>query len=140
MTCLQAAKLGADHVQLIINKPDYEDVLDHMRLMLGVDAAVSPRVVTVKEVLRLTSEEPYMELASLPGDTVKIIELRIAHDSHIAGKLIKDIAWPPNSLVVAVLHKFEAAVPGPDDTLLSGDRVVAIVSKHQINDLVKLLT
>ena len=140
MTCLQAAKLGADHVQLVINKPDYEDILDHMRLMLGVDAAIAPRVVTVKEVLRLTSEEPYVELANLPGDTVKVIELHVSHDSPVVGKLIKDIVWPTESIIVAILHKFEATVPGPEDTMLGGDRIVAIVSKHQVNDLVKLLT
>lgn len=140
MTCLQASKLGVKHVQLVINKPDYESVLDTMSLTLGVQQAVAPRVVTVDEIRRITSEEPYIDLAALPGNTARIIEVRVSHHSPCVGQEIKDIKWPPGVRIAALLQKFEARIAMATDRIMAGDRVVAIVKSDQIEKLVKALT
>lgn len=139
MTCLQASKLGTEHVQLVINKPDYEDILDEMSQTLGVETAVAPRVVTVNEVLRITSEADFVELASLSNDTIKVIEVKLNNKGDAAGKKLREIKWPPSCVIAAVLHKFEASVPNADDRIIASDRVVAIIERKQIRDLLKLL-
>ena len=141
MTSLQAAKLGAHHVKLVINKPDYEAVLNELKDVLGVETVLSPRIATVNEILRYLSTDPYIELATLPDQNGKILEIYIPPDSNCNGKKIKDIMLPRDSLIVALLHKYHAKIPHMDDTILSGDRVVAIV-KHEgdINPLVETLT
>lgn len=50
MTCLQAKKLGVAHVELVINKPDYEQVLQNISGFLNFESIVSPRRVTVSEI------------------------------------------------------------------------------------------
>lgn len=140
MTCLQAKKLGAAHVQLVINKPDYEDVLDELKSNLGVELVVAPRKATVDEVMRYLSREPYVVLATLPQKTGKIIEIRVAPDSPCINQEIKAIAFPPGAVIVALLHKFQAKLPGANDKILAGDRVVVITQDDKINALLKLLT
>jgi trk system potassium uptake protein TrkA len=140
MTCLQAAKLGAKHVQLVINKPDYEAVLNNLSGTLGIQLTVSPRITTGNEVLRYISKEPYIELAALPGGEVRVVELLVAKDSPCVNKTIRDLPLPRGTVIVALQHKFQAKVPRAEDVLLAGDRVVVIVRQNQIKDVVNLLT
>ncbi|MEM9227111.1 MAG: Trk system potassium transporter TrkA, partial [Verrucomicrobiota bacterium] len=139
MTCLQANKLGARHVQLVINKPDYEDVLDQLKETLGVELAVAPRKATMDELLRYLSIERYTELSTMPDKTGKIIELQVSSDSPCINQKIRDIMLPPGAIIVVLLHKFQAKVPGADDVILPGDRLVIIVREDSLKPLLKLL-
>ena len=139
MTSIQAAKLGAKHVQTVINKTDYEEILLNLRSALEIETLVSPRLVTANEVLRYMSNEPYVELFSFPRQAARILEIQVSMDSPCAGKVLKEIAWPKHSVIVALLHKFQVKVPGADDKILAGDRVVVITRDNNTKDLVKLL-
>jgi len=131
LTCLQAAKLGADHVQLVINKGDYDQLLGILKTMLGIEVVVSPRQATADFMLRNLSSESTTTLAHVPGGDGEIIEVRIQHSSPCVGRKVKDMRLPSGALFVALLHKFKAKVPAADDTILAGDRVVLIVSEGQ---------
>jgi trk system potassium uptake protein TrkA len=131
LTCLQAAKLGANHVQLVINKGDYDQLLGILKTMLGIEVVVSPRQATAEFMLRNLSSDNSATLAEVPGGGGEIVEVRIKHSSPCVGKKIKDIHLPAGALFVALLHKFKAKVPAADDVILAGDRVVLIVSKAQ---------
>lgn len=139
MTSIQAAKLGTRHVQTVINKSDYEDILMNLRSALDIETIVSPRIVTANEVLRYLSEDPFVELFSFPGQKARIVEIQIKPDSPSQGKTLREIALPKHAVAVALLHKFEVKVPGADDAILPGDRVVVITREENLKDLVKLL-
>jgi len=138
VTGLQASRLGAKHVQLVINRSDYEAVLDDLKEKLGVELLVSPRVATVTEVERFLMPEAVVDLARLEGD-LRLLEFRVGRDAPANGSLVREVAWPRGTLVVALLHKFEARVPGPDDRVLEGDRVVTISAESRRSDLRRLL-
>ncbi len=138
LTCLQAAKLGADHVQLVINKGDYDQLLGILKSMLGIEVVVSPRQATADFMRRTLSSESVIKLADLP-EGGHILEIRISHASPVVGRKIKDIQLPSNSLFVALQHKFKAKVPGANDTILAGDRVLVLVNEAQEEALLKHL-
>lgn len=138
MTCLQASKLGAHHVMLAINRTDYAEVLEQMKIAIGVELAVSPRVATANQILRYISREPYIDLGSLPGDVGKIIEITVKPDSPSDGRKLREIDWPTGCVAVALLHKSEAKTPGADDVIEAGDHIVVIVHQERIKDLLKL--
>ena len=140
MTGLQSSKLGAAHIQIVINKTDYEEVLDRMKSALGIEMSVSPRIATVNEVMRYLSPAPYTELADLPNKAGKILEIRISGESPQTGRLIKDIPLPSGTVFVALLHKFQAVVPGAEDIILEGDRVVVITKEDNIKKLLEMFT
>ncbi|MEM8867695.1 MAG: Trk system potassium transporter TrkA [Verrucomicrobiota bacterium] len=139
LTCVQAAKLGAKHVQLLINKGDYDDLLGALRTTLSIELVVSPRRATADFMLRNLSNEPVTVLAELPDDGGQILEVRINHSSPSVGRTVRDIALPKSSLLVALLHKFKAKVPAAEDTILAGDRVVVIVAEQQKKELIACL-
>jgi trk system potassium uptake protein TrkA len=140
LTCLQAAKLGADHVQLVINKGDYDQLLGILKTMLGIEVVVSPRKATADYMLRNLSTDTVEMLAEMPNKGGRILEVRIKHSSPCVGRKIVDIELPRGSLFVALLHKYKAKVPAADDTILAGDRVVVIVNADQERALLKILT
>jgi trk system potassium uptake protein TrkA len=140
MTSVQAAKLGARHVQTVVNKTDYEDILDNLRGTLRIETLVSPRRVTANEVVRYISPEPWIELFRFPRQAARIVEIRVAADSPAAGKTLRELGWPRHAVAVALLHKFQAKVPGADDRILGGDRVVVVTREDNLRALVRQLT
>jgi trk system potassium uptake protein len=139
MTCLQARKLGAKHPLLLINRADYIDVLERLKETLGLELVVSPRVATANEVMRFTSRAPYVDLAQLPHRGGHIIEVKVQPKSPIDGKMLREVKWPKNCVVVGLLHRSEAKVPGANDVIAGGDRLVVIVRQDQIPELLQLL-
>lgn len=139
LTAAQARKLGCKHVQTVLNKSDYEDILHNMQDALGIEAFVSPRKVTAQEVLRYISEEPYIELFRFPEHDSRILEIKVSEGSPAAGKMLREIRWPPHSVAVALHHKFQIRVPGADDSILAGDRVVVITREENVRELLKLM-
>lgn len=138
LTCIQASKLGAAHVQLLINKGDYDDLLGMLQSRLDIEFAVSPRRATADFMVRNLSNAAVTPLVEMP-DGSRILEMRISHSSPAIGKMIKDIHLPVGCLLVALLHKFKAKVPAADDTILAGDRVVVIVSGEKEKEVTRAL-
>ncbi|MBL4576693.1 MAG: Trk system potassium transporter TrkA, partial [Opitutaceae bacterium] len=115
MTCLQASKLGTKHVILLSNRADYLDVIERFHETLGIEMAVSPRVATANEILRYLSDENFIELATLPFNAGRILEVKVAENSQCVGQTFREISWPKECVIVALLHKFEARTPGAND-------------------------
>jgi trk system potassium uptake protein TrkA len=140
MTALQAIHLGAKHTQTIINRSDYEHILNQLKDTLGLNLAVSPRKAMAQEVLRYISVKPFIELSTLPDNAGKIIEIRVSGMSPCVNKKIREIPLPSATVIVALLHKFKAMVPSAEDTILAGDRLVIVTRKNNVQELVDLFT
>lgn len=139
MTSMQASKLGAPHVLLLINKADYQEVLENLKSSIGVEQVVSPRLATANEVVRALSTQSFIELAALPAGKARLLEIRLGPKSPAAGRKVRDLNLPKGCVIVALLHKFQAKVPSAEDTLLAGDRVVATVPEDRVKDLLSTL-
>lgn len=140
MTCLQARKLGAKHVILAITRADYNEIVQTSKETLGVNAAVSPRLATAAEVLRYVSTEKFIELAQLPGDVGRLIEVTVAPGSTCDGKKVRDVRWPSGSVVLALQTKIEARTPGPDDIIAAGNRVIVLLKPDLLREVLRLVT
>lgn len=139
MTSIQAAKIGTRHVQTVINKSDYEEILLNLRSALHIETLVSPRLVTANEVLRYLSREPFIELFNFPNQRARILEIQVSKRSRCTGQSLREINWPKHAVLVALLRKFQVKVPGADDQILAGDRVVVITREENIKDILRLL-
>lgn len=131
MSCLQARKLGARHLHLILNRVDYEGVVQDLRQDLHLHTIAAPRIVTAEELMRFTSDESVIELASLPDQVATFFEVRIEENSAGHNKLISEIALPQGCVIIALLHKFQVKVPAAHDRILAGDRLILIAHPSQ---------
>jgi trk system potassium uptake protein TrkA len=139
VTCLQAAKLGAKHVQAVINKGDYGAMMESLRGSVGIQQIVSPRIATAEEVLRYISPEPCVVLGKLQDGGGEIVEVRVGEGSSAAGRPVREISWPQRCVVTAIQHLFEAKLATPDEMIQAGDRVLVITRPENIPALKDLL-
>ncbi|HQU08612.1 MAG: Trk system potassium transport protein TrkA [Verrucomicrobia bacterium 21-51-4] len=140
MTAIQANRLGAKHTQILVNKPDYEPIMESLTTTLGIQQTVSPRLATATEAMRLISEKPYTELAPIPQNVGKIIELKVDPTSSVVGHTLAQIRLPKPTLVLLLTHKYQGRVPGPQDLVLAGDRLAILVTNDNLAEVVSLFT
>jgi CIC family chloride channel protein len=57
----------------------------------------------------------------------RIVDLELTHDHALVGRRVKDIAWPPSTLVVAVRRGADAFTPNGQTEVQRGDRLTVLV-------------
>lgn len=139
MTSAQAAALGSRNVQMVLNKSDYEEILQSLSGPLKLSQFVSPRLVTAQEVLRQLSDEPFYELFRFPGNAARIIEICVPVDSPCSGKQLRELGWPRHAVIVALLHQFQTKVPTADDRIIGGDHIIVITREENIPPVLALI-
>lgn len=140
MTGLQVAALGIEHVQVLINKPDYARILQKIRSTLGIEHVVSPRIATINELSHYLSTDPCIELATLPHNGGHVLEMLVHPKAPCVGKSIRELDLPPQVIIVGQLHNFQAHVPHADAVLSAGNRLLVIAHSTRLKELKKLIS
>jgi len=99
-----------------------------------------------RQVSGAADEDTRVQAAAVPGDGApedllwhppaplpgyQLIEITIQGTSPAAGRELADIAWPPGSTPVCVLHGRRLRAPDPGLTLAAGDRVSLLIPEGQ---------
>jgi trk system potassium uptake protein TrkA len=137
MSCLQAHTLGVKNCLTIIHRADYAAAISSSGHHFGIRAAISPREATRREIQRFITSDSHHIMKQFDG--IDLLEMRVGKGSIAAGHMVKEIEWPPGTLLVGKLRGLHAEVPGPDDVLLGGDHIYAMVSRDVLKRFLKLL-
>ncbi|MEM0970218.1 MAG: Trk system potassium transporter TrkA [Verrucomicrobiota bacterium] len=139
MTCLQARQQGSPHCLTLMHRSDYADAISSFGSNLGMGHfdAVSPRVITARELLRFITADRYHVIMKLRN--AEVIECPIVEGSALAHQKLKDVPCPEGSLVAAILRGAYATVPLAADEILPGDTVYAVVSNRARKAFLQLL-
>jgi trk system potassium uptake protein TrkA len=136
MAGVEARELGARSIMAIVNRPDYANVVGK----LGIDHAVSPRQVTVKQILGLLTTGPVISRTQLAGGGVSVLEIEVEAGVPATDHVLANLALPRQCLIAAVAHREYVRVPGADDRLHEGETVIALVHDSAIDGTLKLFT
>jgi trk system potassium uptake protein TrkA len=137
MSCLQAHTLGVKNCLTLIHRADYAAAISASGQHFGIRAAVSPREATRREIQRFITTDRYHVLKSFEGAV--LIEIRVGKGSIAAGHMVHEVAWPTGVVLVGQLRGIHADVPGPNEVLLAGDHLYAVVAQTALKAFVKLL-
>ncbi len=78
-----------------------------------------------------------------PAPTVleqrNVVELAVCSGSTVCGRLIRDIHWPENTLLVDVKRGEQQIIPAGDTRLLSGDFIYVLTENEHIKELAKMV-
>jgi trk system potassium uptake protein len=138
MTCLQARNLGTKYCLALIHRADYATLVDRNSELLGIRAAVSPRVATSRDLLRFVTSDKFHVMLTL-GDGAELIEMTVPRTSEVAGQKVSEIKWPAGTGLVALIQGTQAVVPIGDDQIQGGDTLYAVVSSRAKKPFVRLL-
>lgn len=137
MSCLQAHTLGVKNCLTIIHRADYAAAISASGHHFGIRAAISPREATRREIQRFITSDSHHIVKKFDG--IDLLEMRVGKGSIAAGHMVKEVDWPPGTVLVGKLRGLHAEVPGPEDVLLGGDHIYAMVSRDVLKRFLKLL-
>ena len=135
LTPLLAKRLGVRRCISLVDKSEYLSMLP----TVGIDVAVSPRLSSVSGILQFIRRGNVLSVTTLMEERMEAIETVAMETSEIAGKRIKDIRFPKDVLIGAVVKGEEAIVPEGDTMIDPGDKVVLFALSKSVSKIEKFL-
>ncbi len=135
MAALLAHKLGTKKTVAAVNKTDYILIAHN----LGLQAALSPRLLTASTILRYVRRGDILSLTTVAEGKAEIIEGRIRNTSPLIDKTLEE-AQPKASLIGAIIRGEDVIIPSGSDKILKGDKVIIFTLKESIKDVEKILS
>ncbi|MGI6120051.1 MAG: Trk system potassium transporter TrkA [Desulfosporosinus sp.] len=128
LLALLAKNLGAQKTIVRVGRSDYMSLMGKV----GVDVVLSPRLLTAGVILRQVRRGNIVAVTLLEGAKAEAMEILVSANCLIAGKKLKNIKFPRNSLVGALIHDEDVIVPNGETILHEGDRVVVFTLPENV--------
>lgn len=132
---LLAKQVGAKRVVAKVSRPSYTPLVER----LGVDAAISPRLIMVSEILRFIRGGRLLSLFLLLNGQAEVFELIVQKGSKIAGRPLKASGMPKGAIVGAILRGDDAIIPEGSDVIMENDRLVVFTLGHIVHNVESLI-
>ena len=137
VSLLAKTEYGVPRVVARVNHPKNEWMFDES---WGVDVAVStPRMLSALVEEAVTVGD-LVRLFTFRQGEANLVELTLPADSSLAGSRVGDVAWTPDTALVAIVRGTHVIAPTPDDPLESGDELLFVCSPAQEEALQQLLS
>lgn len=106
---------------------------------MGVDTLVSAPHTIAQLIEEQVAVGDVVQLLELGGGEAALLEITLPHDSPAVGHPVRDVAWPADCVLAAVLRG-SRVLAAPSETLLAaGDRLLCVTDIAQIDALHRLL-
>ena len=105
---------------------------------MGIDSFISPKSITVSSILRHIRHGMVRSVYSLGDGEAEVLEFRVLESSPIAGKTLKDLDWPKDSLVGLLKKDTEVLVPRGSTRFEIGDVLTVFCLRDDINKVENL--
>lgn len=135
MASLLARRLGVRKVITLVNRTDYLP----LAYSLGIEVVISPRLITASSILRYVRRGDILNLTAVAEDKAEIIEASVGSGSRFSGKKLMDAGLPKASLIGAIIRDEVVIIPGGDDEIKEGDRLVIFTLRESLKKIEKLL-
>ena len=118
----------------LINDPS----LDKMIATMGIDSFISPKSITVSSILRNIRHGMVRSVYSIGDGEAEVLEFRVLESSPIAGKTLKDVDWPKDSLAGLLKKDTEVLVPRGNTKFEKGDVLTVFCLRDDIGKVENL--
>lgn len=132
MASLQARELGVRHMVVSVNRADYAPLVQRV----GIDHAVSPRILTGNRILALAGGSHVRSVALLQEGKAEVVELMAEMDAPAVNRALgKQLRFPKGVLIGALVREDEVIVPRGGDVFREGDTVIAFAMSSALDAL-----
>ena len=127
-------------VPTVISKVNRNELVT-MAENLGIDCIVSPKKVVSDVLLQYAraldnSRGSNVEtLYKLMDDQAEALEFGVGMDSRLTNIPLRDLDLKPGILIAGIIRERQTIVPGGNDSILPGDKVVVIAANQRLADL-----
>lgn len=134
LASLLAKRAGSQRAITLVNKTSYASLVT----TLGVDAVVNPRAITVSTILQHIRRGRIRSVHSLRAGLAEIIEGEALDTSSIIKQPLKDVRFPDDVIVGAIVRGNTVIMPRPDTIILPKDRVIVLAMQAQVKRVEKM--
>ena len=135
LASLLAKHLGAKKCITRISRPDFIPLLGR----LGIDVALSSRLVAANMILRFVRRGAILSAATLVGSEAEVIEFVISSRWAYRDKALSDIPFPKEANVGAIVRKGKIIIPSGNSVIKPEDRLIVFSMKRAAAGLEQLL-
>lgn len=129
LMALLVKQLGAKRVIAKVSRPSYAPLVER----LGVDAAISPRLITIGEILRFIRGGRLLSLVLLLNEQAEVLELIAQPGSKLAGRALHSSGLPKGVIIGAISRDDKVIIPKGNDVIQDGDRLVVFALGHVVH-------
>ena len=108
--------------------------------MLGIDMFINPEMVTALEIAQILKTPAALDVEDFAGGKVRMLEVKIRHNSPLSGLPIKTLQLPDNVLVVGILRKGKMIIPHGNDSIADMDSVFFLGEREAIFNMEDMFT
>lgn len=137
VSLLAKTEFGVDRVVARVNHPKNEWLFNES---WGVDVSVSSPRLLAAVVEEAVTVGDLVRLLTFKKGGANLVELTLADDAPLVGKLIGSVPWPRDSALVAVLRDGQVVLPTPDTSLEGGDELLLVATSEVEAELDVLLS
>ena len=136
VSLLAKTEFGVDRVVARVNHPKNEWLFNES---WGVDVSVSSPRLLAAVVEEAVSVGDLVRLLTFRQGEANLVELTLASDAPLVGKLVSAVPWPTDSALVAILREGRVITPSPDVALEAHDELLLVATSEVEEELDALL-
>lgn len=135
LVAVRAKQAGCKMAISLVNDPTMVPLM----APLDIDAYINPRATTVSSILRHIRHGKVRGVYSIGDAEAEVIEAVVLSTSPIAGRLVRDIAFPEGVLLGAVQKGDRVLKPAADMKIDDGDVIVLFALAADVPEVERLL-
>jgi len=129
LMALLAKQLGAKRVVAKVSRPSYAPLVER----LGVDAAISPRLITIGEIMRFIRGGRLLSLVLLLNEQAEVLEVIVHPGSKIVGRTLSSSGLPKGVIIGAISRVDRIIIPKGSEIIQADDRLVVFALGHAVH-------
>jgi len=134
VTCITAKRLfDVKRCVSVVRNPKRVDLFKK----LGIDSVICSTYLLGESIKYESLIESFTKTLSLENDKIVITELLIEDDYLIAGKVIKNIDFPPRVNISCIFRDPEVIIPNGDSLIKAGDKLIIVSTPKDQEMIVK---
>lgn len=125
LLALLGNKLGVSRSIALMDNESYLSMASTM----GIDAAVSPKLAAVRDILRFLNKDQVMDAAPMLEGRLDALLVEMPRDARVIGRPLKEAGVPPGIIIAAVARGNETIIPNGDTVLQAGDKAMIVTHR-----------
>lgn len=134
MVSVLAKRMGAKKVIAKVSRSNYTSVLE----TIGIDNAVSPKLITASDILRIVRGGSIVSISLLIGGRAEVLEIIPQEGAPILDKPLKELGIPKGIIIGAILRHGKVIIPNGDAVIKASDRVIVFTLDSRVDRVTQL--
>ncbi len=136
IAAITAKKIGAQYTVARVRDPDFNRQISFVRESLGITMMINPEMEAALDISRIIQFPSALGIEHFNNGRVNIVEVKIADQSPLAGKRVKDIREKNMDVLICIITRGdEIIIPTGDTEVIAGDHLHVTGTLEELNKI-----